>query len=826
MRLKLFFKIFLVTVFLVIALVSAGLVYAYLNLNQFKTQLLSALNKELLAEVNCSQIELNLIDQFPLVSIGLVDVTVKDTIHFNEPLLQSKSLRIGFDFFDIVAQKYNIEDIVLDEGTINLLKDSTGQVNYLIVKENNSQEPSNESLQLNLKDVQLNKVQVNYLSLIDQQQYQVFIEKAALNGNFNAQTFSLHQELLGQVKTISVAGFEIIHEKAIQSNLDLLVDTKMELISLKSAQIKLSDLNLDLKGQLQDYQTTPKIECEFKSQQTSIQALLSLLPVQLPNSVKSLDSKGKVYFSGHYSGVWSKDEHPLLQLNFGVENGSLLNKQNGVALNQIHFKGQYQSKTKQRNSQLLQISEFKAALNNEPVAGDFEFNLSENPTIISNLRGRINLTDFQKWAQIQNIKQVSGMLEFNTHLQLFKSNNQYVWTHPNNQIELKLDAPLLQLSNLSKPFKQIQLKLKANQSLLVLENVKFLIGESDISGRGTLANVFQPEKDLQISLVTSSGNLNAEDLMVFTSDKSDTSSGNRKFDVLLTCQADAFVFRQLQSTNCLTTLKIEPGKLDIQSLQMQCWDGELKTKGLFAFSNKGFQFNGLLSLKRVQIKQFLEAFNNFNQTAIQSSQINGSIGLESDLEMKWDPDFNFNKHAFKAIAKLKFKDGQLNQYEPLYALSKFVDIESLKNLKFKELENTLEIKQQQLTIPEMYIQTNAMNLLLSGTHTFDNVLDYRLKITLSDLLNKKRKVQTNEFGEEAEKPGQINLFLRIKGPADHLKFTYDHKAVKAKISQELQKEGADLKEILKKEFGFKKDSSIKEHKKSNDKQDELEFEQE
>jgi hypothetical protein len=233
-----------------------------------------------------------------------------------------------------------------------------------------------------------------------------------------------------------------------------------------------------------------------------------------------------------------------------------------------------------------------------------------------------------------------------------------------------------------------------------------------------------------------------------------------------------------------------------------------------------------MALKRVKVKQLLSAFDDFNQKAIQSSQIDGSIGVEADLEMKWDQDFNFNKPAFKAIAKLKFKDGQLNQYEPLYALSKFVDLEALKNLKFKELENTLEIKQEQVTIPEMYIQTNAMNLLLSGQHTFDNVLDYRLKITLSEIINRKRKVQSNEFGEEDEKPGQINLFLRIKGPPNHLKFTYDHKAVKEKISQELKKEGADLKEILKKEFGFKKDSSIKEKKQTNDNQDELEFEKE
>jgi hypothetical protein len=391
---------------------------------------------------------------------------------------------------------------------------------------------------------------------------------------------------------------------------------------------------------------------------------------------------------------------------------------------------------------------------------------------------------------------------------------------------LQLDAPILQLKNLNKAFKNVQLNVNTNQSSLLIQQMKFLIGQTDISGRGNIANVFQSDKDLQIQLVTSSANLNAEDLMIYTADKSDTSSSNRKFEVLLTCQADVFQFRQLQSTNCLAELKIEPGQLAIQSLQMQCWDGELKTKGNFLFSPKGYQFNGLMALKRVKVKQLLSAFDDFNQKAIQSSQIDGSIGVEADLEMKWDQDFIFNKPAFKAIAKLKFKDGQLNQYEPLYALSKFVDLEALKNLKFKELENTLEIKQEQVTIPEMYIQTNAMNLLLSGQHTFDNVLDYRLKITLSEIINRKRKVQSNEFGEEDEKPGQINLFLRIKGPANHLKFTYDHKAVKEKISQELKKEGADLKEILKKEFGFKKDSSIKEKKQTNDNQDELEFEKE
>jgi hypothetical protein len=126
----------------------------------------------------------------------------------------------------------------------------------------------------------------------------------------------------------------------------------------------------------------------------------------------------------------------------------------------------------------------------------------------------------------------------------------------------------------------------------------------------------------------------------------------------------------------------------------------------------------------------------------------------------------------------------------------------------------------------MDIKTNAISLSISGTHTFENYLDYHLKITLSELLNKKRKVTENEFGEESDAPGKVNLFLSIKGPANNLKFVYDKKAVRAKIAADLKKEGATIKEIIKSEIGFTKDTTIKQSNKKDGNNDELEFEQE
>ena len=124
----------------------------------------------------------------------------------------------------------------------------------------------------------------------------------------------------------------------------------------------------------------------------------------------------------------------------------------------------------------------------------------------------------------------------------------------------------------------------------------------------------------------------------------------------------------------------------------------------------------------------------------------------------------------------------------------------------------------------MDIYNNALNLNITGTHTFENILDYNVKLSLSELLKKKRKPQSNEFEEEDEKTKGINMYLRIKGPIDKLTYEFDRKGAKAQLKQDVKQEKEVIKEILKQEFGIKKDTSLKKIEKKNDNNDELEFE--
>jgi hypothetical protein len=156
------------------------------------------------------------------------------------------------------------------------------------------------------------------------------------------------------------------------------------------------------------------------------------------------------------------------------------------------------------------------------------------------------------------------------------------------------------------------------------------------------------------------------------------------------------------------------------------------------------------------------------------------------------------------------KNGELNDFEPLQALNKYLDDGSLSKLRFADLKNEIHIENETIFIPQMEIKSNATTIQLSGTHTFDQHINYRVVAPLRS----KKKIDPDEaFGAiEDTGKGQTRVFLKITGTTDDYKVSYDQEAVKKKIVSDLKKEVKELKEAFqlkgkkkKKELELEKD---------------------
>ena len=227
--------------------------------------------------------------------------------------------------------------------------------------------------------------------------------------------------------------------------------------------------------------------------------------------------------------------------------------------------------------------------------------------------------------------------------------------------------------------------------------------------------------------------------------------------------------------------------------------------------------------KNLKFKALFKEWENFDQSVIQEQNISGRAeanvffrapftlakgitysGIEAKIDLKVFDGHLKNVTSFKDITEsLKTKSGKLVLgKESIQQLE-----DKLKDVDFQTMENSLFIKNGQVEIPKMTIRSTALDMDVSGRHSFNDEIDYRFAFRFRDL--KAIKSQT-EFGEVMDDGTGIRLFLRMHGSLDNPIYEWDNAGRKAQAKEYRQEEKSQAKSMLKAEFGFfQKDSTVK-----------------
>lgn len=131
-------------------------------------------------------------------------------------------------------------------------------------------------------------------------------------------------------------------------------------------------------------------------------------------------------------------------------------------------------------------------------------------------------------------------------------------------------------------------------------------------------------------------------------------------------------------------------------------------------------------------------------------------------------------------------------------------MEDLKEIRFETLKNRVGVHQSVVSIPEMEIKNSALNLFLSGNQTFKGDLHYNLKLHVSELLAKRRRARSQEFGEvEDDGSKGLYLYLLVAGTTDNPVFKWNREKARADFKDNLQQQKQELKSLF---GGDKKDN--------------------
>jgi hypothetical protein len=831
------YKIILASCLLILLTLTIFAGYLINNKQVLTKYVIDQINNNLTAELKIHSSDVTIFKNFPNVSLDLIGVSINKA---DSAILKAQHVYLGFNIKDIYNKSYKIQIVTIDSAVLNLIIYKNGKSNFDILKIGNENKKGDGHFLLDLEKVKLRNIDFTLNDLQSIQNYKTQIYDAEMDGKFKNDEFKLNIIAKAFVNNISSNEITFISNKNVNINANIDVNNLKNTYQFKNALVKLNELDLLLNGNIKNINHGNEIYIDFDTKKISITSLLSLVPIKIPQNILDYESRGNAYFKGKINGVLSSISNPEINIDFGINNGSIHNQKLNVELDNISLIGKFNNgKNHDLITSSFTLNNLRANLANDEISGNINIENLMSPKLDLAMLGTINLANLFKLFPFKEIENVNGNLKFDTKIKakLADKEASNIWIQKGNYGKFNLNITDLKIKDFDKKIDVLTADFTLNGADLFIENCKVNLNQSDINISGNLNNflgyLFASNETLNANLQYKS---NFVDLahVVFMPEAS--TSNNSKYNLpkniqlQLNASIEKLKFNDFYANNLECKLQVLPMQIIINQAKLSAFNGNLLFNGKIMNSEQGNYFiESKIDLKNVNITDAFKQCNNFGQANITDKNIKGVYNGSIDFAGVWDEKMNCKTDKIFAQIKAQIINGELINYRPLSALSKFISMNDLQNLKFATLNNTIEISNKTITIPKMQIENNAANITLSGSQNFDNFVDYNLKVNLSEILRKKLSAKDNAFGEEDEKRKGVNLFINMRGPIDDLKFKYSKKETVLNIKTELKKETESIKEILKKEFGINandaKKNSNKPKEKQNDK-DELEFEKE
>lgn len=792
---------------LAVLLIAGAALYVYRDkvVNLFVKQA----NEYLSVPVSAAKIDMIWWETFPAISIKFSNLKVDPAYPTTEKyLLHAEELLVGLDFWPLWNGDLIIKQIEARNGAASIYFNTAGRASYDILKPQPDTRP-NKSLSLKIEKIRLSGMHVVYEDARSKQRYEG--ETGKLAGSISTQNQITDIEVDGDLflEQIKNGKLVLVRKKSIATKISLQIDNQKDKLAITTNDFRVNQSRFGLNGWYQ-WGEKPQMDIAWKSEETGMKTLASLVPSQHAKMFDDWDFDGNISLKGYAKGAGN---NPGIYCEVKCNNATASLKKTPWKVSEFSLNAVYQSGSPSslKNS-TLKLSSFEGNFAGKPFSLKGSIQDFTDPDIDLEGAGTFELPALSSVVGISGWKVESGTLEgdfavkgrvsaFNTlqGLKTIKSSGHFALS---NGRFLQSQKGLL--------IKDVNSLLSLNQSDITIDKLEAQVGSSPIEvngvGKNYLGLLLGTDRDVYLEANLKSQNLELNEWLAVGSSSSGQAEEQLKlvipefWKMSIRFRADAFHFRKLHAESVKGQLKLAKQELRISDMSMLAGGGSVSLNGDIILKNKEkYVATGKLKVKDVDIDSLFYVSGNFGQNFLQYKNLAGKISTEIDLRIPFDQYLDIKANDCMAQVNLSIRNGKLMGFAPVLSLSKFFEKNELENLTFRELRNTFYVENGTVTIPEMQIQSQVFDFYVSGKHTFDQELDYRLKIPWKYLpLRLQRKGDPDaQFGEIEDKDPKGHFYLKMTGNQNNISIKPDLQMQKKEVKEKLKEEGREFLDLFK-----------------------------
>ncbi len=780
------------------------------------------MNRHLLVPVVVEDINLSLLQKFPYASLRFSNVMVPMTSRRLDTLIFIDDLYLQIGLLDFFRKQYNITEADADGGFVRMELYEDGTDNYHFWK--SKADSSAGAANLRLRNIELANMAFS-LEGNEETLMALFIEKAETEGDFGADVHTILAD--ADIRRIHYSkGSDVMFDDGSLAG-EISVHVSTSGYELVSDNIRIGKESFEVKGTYSET-SPPKWTLDLSTENAQIEHIIEVAPLSLKAALGAYRAKGKTDLRLHLQS--EVDQSVSLDAYFNRCSGSF---QHEVALGKANISDATGSLHMKKQITSLNIEKLKASIGPGNLQLSGKVINFDAPTFDLNLMGSVDLNELRDLLNIEQLEILKGILNLNGSLSGKLHGNSNSETIAllkglNFDGSITLQQGSFKLRDQSQFFDHINGNISISSNNLLVQNATARVNQNTFEFSGSIENALPylvaPGQKLHIEANFSAESIDLNEVLSVGTSARDTSY---RFELpkdvtfALGISFEEVRFRKFIALNARGNAYYSQGLLTLNPVEFRTAGGVVRSSiALQLQGKKTYQTTATATLYNLSLRDIFEQFEDFGQQVIRSSHLSGTADAHISVAYNMGTDLQIDNRTLKAQAELIVTDGKLKNLEALQGIPDYLRKNALWNslvkvdeferklkvIEFDTLKNTIQIENNVIEIPHMTIRSSAMTMNISGTHDFDNRINYALNFRLGELLRSGKKTN-EEFGYIVDDNTGLRLFMLMTGTVDNPSFSLDKDASREKRKLEFEKEKNTMKSILRDEFGFFKNDS-------------------
>ncbi len=818
------FRLWLIILAIPVVLIVAALITAklYFTSDRLKALIIPKMEEASHRSVTVKTISLSI---FPTLGVDIDELKIsnpKGSKFEHDEFLSIDRLTLDVKIFSLLANKLEVDELLLEHPKISLEVSANGRKNY------SSEQPGkasgggsgvrvekNSTGELLLSNLEIRDGEIEYLD----KKYDSRMVIAGLHQAMSVESKRGENSLLvhgtSSIERLSygsLASWYLIDQPLTgESKLTYAIDK--DILTFDDVNLKVRELPLAITGTMSKLtEKTIMLDLAVNAPAAEMGQVLSLIPPEMLKKAQGLSSSGDVKFSLNIKGPSSETMNPGTTGIFTITNGAIRYASLPKSITNVNLQGSFEKPSAPIGATGIgkfSINRFTAKLGGDEISGSMTMNDFSDPALTATVSGSMNLREVKDYYPLEEGTELGGTMRIGVGLD----------GKVKNPLGMKASGKAefqdvtIKTAGSRKPLRNLNGAINFNNQVIESKQLAMNIGESDLNLNFTVRNyigLLMQDAAKAAGKPTASVTLTSKQFR--TADvipdepptKPPASAGGISkgtppatsgllpaIDIDANVQIDKLVTDKFTFTNAHGSSSVSNGVITLKNMSVNAFQGQIQSKGKLDLTNPAKKpFDLDLNITGVESNEMLSKFTTFGQYLF--GKFSTSAKLKGDL----NDTLGLNTQSLIGNGSVQIFDGKLLGFPLTTKLADATGISELREVNFKNWANAFSIENGRIQVKDLKVNSGSTDFLMAGSQGLDGSMDYTLGVKLPESLSSRIKLggaadQLLQFFKD--KDGRINLTFDVTGMTASPVVRLNAKAQEDAAKNALQQKANDAK---------------------------------